>query len=69
MVSIGCELEFWILMSGVAVALIFSVACFRMINTIKHHVLQFKPPQFEHQVSVIVKDENKWPEGDISRKP
>jgi len=55
----GCELEFWILMSAVTIALIFSVSCFQMIRTIQRHVLQFTPPKFHHDVTVLVKEEEK----------
>jgi len=49
----SCEVSFWVLMSGVAAALIFSVSCYIMIRAIMLHVMKFTPPSFtQHDITV-----------------
>jgi len=47
------ELGSWIMLAMASAALIFSVACFRMILTILRHVLKFNPGYIQSRIEEI----------------
>lgn len=43
----------WIMLATACAALIFSIACFRMIRTILQHVLKFDPNYYQNKIEAI----------------